>query len=124
MSDTMSSMQLSLKEALELYENGKNRRYSLLFAVNGGAFTIANLFVGKSCKSSILLGSLTLQQLAFVMAVFTFFMAWDIFVFGNNMRKTYLPKSFQWQGKAVLFVLGALQLTGWLIVGASHGARA
>ena len=117
-------MQLSLKEALELYENGKNRRYSLLFAVNGGAFTIANLFVGKSCKSSILLGSLTLQQLAFGMAVFTFFMAWDIFVFGNNMRKTYLPKSFQWQGKAVLFVLGALQLTGWLIVGASHGARA
>ena len=124
MSDTMSSMQLSHKEALELYENGKHRRYNLLFAVNGGAFTIANLFVGKSCKPSIFLGSLTLQQLAYGMAIFTFFMGLDIFFFGNNMRKTYLPKSFQWQGKAVLFVIGALQLTGWLLVGASHGARA
>jgi len=26
----------------ELYENGKHRRYSLLFSINGGAFAIAN----------------------------------------------------------------------------------
>jgi hypothetical protein len=26
------------------YEDGKHRRYILLFAVNGGAFAIANLF--------------------------------------------------------------------------------
>jgi len=117
MSNTLSSTQISLNEALELYENGKHRRYSLLFAVNGGAFAIAKLLVGESGTSNIVLGHLTLQELAIGMAIFTAFMVWAIFAFGDNMRKTYLPKSFQWQGKAVLIVLGALQLTGWLLVG-------
>jgi hypothetical protein len=31
---------ISFREASELYENGKHRRYELLFAVNGGAFAI------------------------------------------------------------------------------------
>lgn len=124
MSNTLSSMQLSLKEALELYENGKHRRYGLLFAVNGGAFAIAKLLVSESDKPGIVLGNLTLQELAIGMAIFTVFMVCDIYVFGDNMRKTYLPKSFQWQGKAVLIVLGVLQFTGWWLVGASRAACA
>jgi hypothetical protein len=120
MPNTLSSTQLSLKEALELYENGKHRRYSLLFAVNGGAFAIAKLSVGESGKPAVVLGSLTLQELAFGMALFTAFMVGDIYVFGHNMRVTYLPNSFQWQGKAVLIMLGALQFFGWLIVGVTR----
>jgi hypothetical protein len=116
MPNTLSSTQLSLNEAHELYENGKHRRYSLLFAVNGGAFAIAKLLVGESGKSAVVLGGLTLQELALGMALFTAFMVWDIYVFGHNMRVTYLPNSFQWQGKTVLIMLGALQFTGWLFV--------
>jgi hypothetical protein len=47
MSNGLSSTQLTLKEASELYENGKHRRYSLLFSVNGGAFAIAKLVCGE-----------------------------------------------------------------------------
>ena len=124
MSNTLSTTQLSLNEAFELYENGKHRRYSLLFAVNGGAFAISKLLVVEAGKPSVVLGSLTLQQLAIGMAAFTLFMVWDIYVFGQNMRTTFLPKAFQWQGKTVLVVLGALQLGGWLLIGVSRVASA
>src|SRR5258705_13468338 len=123
MSDMPSSTPLSLKDAFELYENGKHRRYSLLFAVNGGAFAIAKLLAGESDKPGVVLGNLSLQELAIGMAIFTAFMVWDIYVFGDKM-KTHLPEAFQWQGKAVLIVLGALQFTGWLLVRASRATRA
>ena len=124
MPDTSSSTPLTLNEAFELYENGKHRRYSLLFAVNGGAFTVAKLFTGESCKPSVVWGGLTVQELAIGMAIFTVFMVWDIYVFGDNMRKDHLPRAFQWQGKAVLIVLGALQFAAWMLVGANSGAGA
>jgi hypothetical protein len=93
-----------------------------MFAVNGGAFAIAKLLTGDPGKSGVVLGSLTLQELAIGMALFTAFMTWDIYAFGIKMRATYLPNSFQWQGKAVLIILGALQVTGWLLVGAPRAA--
>ena len=37
----------SYKEAFKLYEDGKHRRYQLLFAVNGGAFAIGRLFATR-----------------------------------------------------------------------------
>ena len=120
MPNALSSTQISLKEAHDLYENGKHRRYSLLFAVNGGAFAIAKLLVGDSSKPGIVLGSLALHDLSIGMALFTALMVWDIYVFGHNMRISYLPKAFQWQGQAVLVALGALQFIGWLLVGASR----
>ena len=120
MIDTLSSTQLTLNEALELYESGKHRRYSLMFAVNGGAFAIAKLLTGETGKPGLVLGNLNLQELAIGMALFTAFMTWDIFVFGRNMRATYLPNSFRWQGKTVLIVLGMLQFFGWLQVGNIH----
>jgi hypothetical protein len=33
------------------------------------------------------------------------------------MRAQYLPHAFQWQGKSVLLVIGALQFIGWLLAG-------
>jgi len=35
----------------ELYENGKHRRYSLLFSINGGAFAIAK-FLTEDCAKT------------------------------------------------------------------------
>ena len=93
-----------------------------MFAVNGGAFAIARLLTAEPGKPGVVLGSLTLQELAIGMALFTAFMTWDIYVFGLKMRAAYLRNSFEWQGKAVLIVLGALQVAGWLLVGAPWAA--
>jgi hypothetical protein len=39
---------LSFREAFELYENRRHRRYELLFAVNGGAFAVVKLLGERS----------------------------------------------------------------------------
>ena len=119
MSSVLSTSQLTLKEAFDLYENGKHRRYSLLFAVNGGAFAVAKLLAGEPGKQGVVLGNLTLLQLSIGMALSTVVMVIDIYCFGDKMRKTFLPKAFGIQGKVVLVLLGVLQCIGWLLVGAN-----
>jgi hypothetical protein len=96
------------------YEDGKHRRYSLLFAVNGGAFAIAKLF--SEAKMASVLGGLTLPHLSLEMIVFTAVMVWDIFAFGENMRKGYLHQQFGWIGKTVLLLIGLLICGGWFLV--------
>ena len=108
---------LSTKDAFDLYETGKHRRYSLLFSVNGGAFAIAKLLAGDPGKEPVVLGHLTLPQLAIGMALFTVVMVADIYMFGEKMRTTALPGAFGWQGKLVLLVLGLLLCAGWLLAG-------
>jgi len=103
------------KDAFELYEQGKHRRYGILFSVNGGAFAVAKLLTGGSGKSGI--GELSLSQLSLGMVLFTAVMVWDIFVFGQKMRHNYLDDAFGPQGKIVLLLLGALLCVGWLQVG-------
>lgn len=105
----------NLNDPLELYENGKHRRYGLLLAVNSGAFAIVRFLLGESGKSSIVLDDLTLQELAIVMAILNAIMVWSIYVFGDNMHNTHISKS---QDKAVIIVLGALLFTAWLLFGA------
>lgn len=106
-------MALTIKEALELYENGKHRRYSLLFSVNGGAFAIAKILAGQGN----VLGGLSLKELSIGMVLFTVVMVWDIFEFGRRSRKEPIPDVFSRAGKAVLLLLGALICIGWLLVG-------
>ena len=96
------------------YEDGKHRRYNLLFAVNGGAFAIAKLFADKD--ASAFLRHLSLSQLSLGMIIFTIIMTADIFMFGEKMRKTYVSDVFGWQGKVVLLLIGALICTGWALV--------
>jgi len=108
---------LTPKDAFDLYETGKHRRYGLLFSVNGGAFAIAKLLAGEPGKDPVVLGHLTLPQLAIGMALFTVVMVADIFMFGEKMRATELPEAFGWQGKLVLFFLGFLLCAGWLLAG-------
>ena len=110
-------MALSTKEAFELYEDGKHRRYGLLFSVNGGAFAVAKLLTGEPGKPGIVLGDLSLSQLSLGMVLFTAVMIWDIFVFGLKMRENYLPGAFETQGKIVLLLLGVLLCLGWFLVG-------
>jgi hypothetical protein len=106
-------MTLTVKDALELYENGKHRRYSLLFSVNGGAFAIAKILAGQGN----VLGGLSLKQLSIGMVLFTVVMVWDIFEFGRRNKREPIPDVFSPQGKAVLLLLGVLICAGWLLVG-------
>jgi len=117
MSTGLSTTQLTLKEASDIYEDGKHRRYSLLFAVNGGAFAVAKLLTGEAGKSGVVLGGLTLQQLAVGMILFTAIMALDIYAFGEKMRSQYkVAHFFGAPGKVVLILLGFLMCTGWYLV--------
>lgn len=106
-------MTLSVKDALELYENGKHRRYNLLFSVNGGAFAIAKILAGQGN----VLGGLSLKQLSIGMVLFTVVMVCDIFEFGRRNRKEPIPNVFNRVGKAVLLLLGVFICAGWLLVG-------
>ena len=114
------SAEEKVPESFKAYEDGKHRRYSLLFAVNGGAFAVAKLFADAKIfsdpKTANVLGSLTLRQLSFGMILFTAVMVLDIFMFGEKMRTKYLPGAFGWQGKAVLLLLGFLICVGWFLV--------
>ena len=104
----------NVPESFKAYEDGKHRRYSLLFAVNGGAFAVAKLF--SEPQNANVLGSLTLGQLAVGMILFNVVMVADIFLFGQKMRTKYLPDDFAWQGKLVLLLLGVLICGGWFSV--------
>lgn len=117
-------MALGVKDAFALYEDGKHRRYGILFAVNGAAFAIAKLLAGEPGKSATVLGGLNLSQLSLGMMLFTIVMVWDIFAFGLKMRDTVrkigddtLPGVFGPQGMIVLLLLGVLMFVGWFLVG-------
>jgi hypothetical protein len=109
---------VSFREAFELYENGKHRRYELLFAVNGGAFAVAKV-IGPNRPD---LGKLHLPQLALVMILFTLVMVYDIYKFGDKWHKLGLKISpsqihqiFGPPGRAVLFAIGSLLCAGWAL---------
>jgi hypothetical protein len=111
-----------LPEYYKAYEDGKHRRYELLFAVNGGAFAVAKFAADP--KSGFVLGGLSLLWLSVGMVMFTAAMVTDIFLFGELMRST-LPLDafnpdgdtvavFAWPGKGVLITIGVLICFGWL----------
>src|SRR5204863_9437041 len=77
-----------LPTSFSAYEEGKHRRYSLLFAINGGAFAVAKLFGERDAAS--ILGHLRLTQLAVGMGVLTAIIVIEIYMFGENMRSMYL----------------------------------
>ena len=111
---------LSIKDAYTLYEEGKKRRYSLLFTFNGGAFAIAKLLTSSDNKllpssDYKVLGHLSLTHLAIGMILFTALMCFDIFKFGENMRDRHLGEVFGRPGQIVLVLLGILIGLGWLL---------
>lgn len=104
-------------ERLNLYENGKHRRYSLLFSVNGGAFAVAKLLTGAEGKAAAVLGHLTLFQLCWGMILFTIAMTVDIFFFGYKMKRDDSPiEVFGPSGQMVLLFIGLLICAGWFLV--------
>lgn len=70
------SEEKKIPESFKAYEDGKHRRYNLLFVVNGGAFAVAKFFADD--KAAAVIGNLTLRQLCFGMILFTIVMITDI----------------------------------------------
>jgi hypothetical protein len=103
-----------IPESFKVYEDGKHRRYTLMFAVNGGAFAVAQWIANKG-PSAASFGGLKLSCICYGMALFTVIMSMDIFMFGQKIRRHYLPDAFGWQGKIVLFLIGALICAGWIL---------
>ncbi len=111
-----ATVQMSRKDVNGLYEDGKHRRYSLLFAVNGGAFAVAQLLKGTPEKEGVVLGGMTLWMLAGAIAFLSAVMCDDIYRFGVKYR-TWDGEVFQGPGQVVLALLCGFLVAAWLIVG-------
>jgi hypothetical protein len=107
---------LQWPEQFKAYEEGKHRRYTLLFAVTGGAFAIAQLLVPKTASDQpakcIDLKNLTVVKLSLGMMLFTMVMGFDICAFGLKMRQ-YVPDAFGFPGRIVLVLIVFLICAGW-----------
>ena len=56
------SQKMSLKDVYTLYENGKGRRYNLLFSVNGAALAILSFFAKDAERNGVLTGLMALRD--------------------------------------------------------------
>jgi hypothetical protein len=115
------------KDAVEIYEDGKHRRYSLLFAVNGAVAAIAKVAPHSagadpvpSCFPDWLPDHWPFRL---GMIAFTVLMSWDIWVFGKRIRADVgdaygdsWSGIFSRVGKFVLLVCCALIIAGWAFV--------
>lgn len=101
------------------YEEGKARRYNILFAVNTAVFGI--LKIVPNSKLGVLSGR-DAGQFAFGMALFTLVIGFDLWMFGIKMRKAGDPGAplheglFAIPGRLVLVMLCGLMAGGWLAV--------
>jgi hypothetical protein len=99
---------------MNTYIEGKMKRYSLMFSVNGGAFAIAKLFAQESTQ---ILGGLSLRALAIGAIAFTLLVWRDIYLFGDMMKREFFGGQlvFQRQGIWILHALCILVIIGWLL---------
>ena len=95
-----------------LYLEGKMKRYSLLFQVNGGAFAIAKLLDGPKPP-----GGLGITALSLGAVMFSVVMTADIWLWGASMRNAHGAKLFRPVGQAILLMIGALLCSAWVLVG-------
>jgi hypothetical protein len=133
--DEASIVKPRISPVFKEYEDGKHRRYELLFKVNGAAFAIVSL-AAEAKASDFVYQVIGLRTLAFGLAAFCVVMGLDICTFGLKMRKmnaeywqridgrqqetpapkTDLAELFAWPGKAVLLAIVALLVIGWCLV--------
>jgi hypothetical protein len=113
--DTLLTTPKDKLDGLSTYIDGKMKRYSLLFAVNGGAFAIAKL-LGDPAGQRVV-GGLSLRALAVGAIIFSLLMWRDIYLFGEMMRNKFFGGTlvFEKGGKRILAVLSLLLISGWLL---------
>ena len=108
-------------QIFKFYEDGKHRRYTLLFSVNGAVLAIAK---GWSEQSDKVLAGLTVQKLSIGMIAFVIVMGIDIWVFGDRMRGQAGDNAldsqrgiFSFWGRLVLVAICVLLGHGWYLAG-------
>ncbi|HYR91728.1 MAG TPA: hypothetical protein VE422_47200 [Terriglobia bacterium] len=104
------------REDQALYLDGKMKRYSLLFSVNGGAFAIAKLLNAPTPPGGLSIGGLSVGAI-----VFTVLMTADIWLWGAGMRKRHGTTMFRPVGQTILLMIGALLTSGWALVSIGRG---
>ena len=102
--------------ASALYLEGKMKRYSLLFSVNGGAFAIIQF-----SQDTELPGVLNMVSLSFGLILFTLLMVSDIWLWGAGMRQQHGLALFRPVGQMILLMIGTLLVAGWLLMGVLLG---
>jgi hypothetical protein len=114
----MLEKETDVLSGLATYIDGKMKRYSLMFAVNGGAFAVAKLMTeADKAGNTILLGNLRLWHLALGAILFTVLLVIDIYLWGQMMKKKFLGDlAFNGPGKLILVFLGVLLVSAWLLV--------
>lgn len=109
----------------KFYEDGKARRYTILFTVNTAVFGI--LKIVPDAKLGAMSG-LDIALFARGMAMFTVVMGFDLWMFGTKMRKAGDDNAplqdgiFAIPGRLVLLILCGLMAGAWLAV--ANGAAA
>jgi len=100
---------------MNTYIEGKMKRYSLMFSVNGGAFLIAKLFTEENTRK--VLGGLSPKALAVGAILFTLLMWRDIYLFGDMMKREFFDGKlvFQPPGIRILHSLCILIIIGWIL---------
>src|SRR6476646_10510408 len=97
---------------LSTYIDGKMKRYTLLFSVNGGAFAIAKLH----SSGDDILGDLGIRSLALGAIIFTEAMTVDIWAWGERMKRNFLNSNnmvFSVVGKFIVGLLASLLIVAW-----------
>lgn len=105
------------REDSQHYLDGKMKRYSLLFAVNGGAFAIAKLLDGPTPPRGLTLAGLSVGAM-----VFTVIMTADIWLWGAAMRNQHGARIFRPVGQTILLMIGALLCSGWALIWLNRAA--
>jgi hypothetical protein len=112
-----NDQKMTLNEVYKLYEDGKHRRYTLLFAVNGGAFAIVSFLLKGDAKQTALP---LLTWIGMVMALFSAVMTFDIDEFGKKLRGLGGSLDlFGGRGRAVLWLVGLALAAAWLAAAAA-----
>jgi hypothetical protein len=113
-----TQLQLPIWELFSAYENGKSRRYALLFTINGGAYALIG-FLARDAKA-LVPGPLYLWAFIIIplaMILFSWKMCDDIRAFGESMRKLDLrppdQRVFGPPGKSLLSFIRVLLFAGW-----------
>ena len=102
-------------DALKAYTNGKMQRYTLLFAVNGGAFAVGQFVLGADAAKMVAV--LPIRHLADGAIIYTALMTVDIWLYGQMMREKFVGSdAFTVAGKALLLLISVLLMGGWFLV--------
>jgi hypothetical protein len=103
-----------------VYQDGKSRRFSLLFTVNGGAFALVGFLAGDQPRVAFGVFSLwAFVVIPLALVLFTRAMRDDFFVFGEAMRQVWrdaglgCPEIFSEKEQRIVRYVTALICASW-----------